>query len=736
MNKDELKKYYLEQLMKMREKLVLFKNCEAKYRLLNDYSAYISALKHIGFLDDEEIKDLYEFIEPGKSNFRNYARGVLNTQKVYESHEDVKKVVDELIEVANDCETYEPELRYIDENEGRKLVMDFFKWVSDDCYNFYIKLLDAKHVISTNEPTLHSFSLLANYDGNLPFIVVGKGKKPTLYYFDVLVHEFGHAYSSYLCRNNSYNVYHSQYSEFFSILFEKLFLQYLEEKHLYLDEVKKIRRYDLSMRLDELKNAILVEELVEKGYIKDRYGFCLMPNVDINDIEEFLAKGYIPDKKEYFEAKKARKNDQEPVKVLDRKQKMLLNLLIKIFKNADHDKLNYESDNKKQIVNLRLKTIVETLGEGNYDNLEEVLIGLTSMKNKTQFRELIQEYTHYSQSPQFINLLLSNLTESEIKLKDEEAVTSLIQVYVEYVFNSNETIKPAIKQIFGSYCDEEDLRYIFNEINNMIKANDTITIDEIKLFCSNILANAISQEPLILEKIVDDLLELVYDKKASIQKRDIMKKYVDEIYTDNELSFAGFIDNVIEALSNSQYNQAFVIIDKFLEHLKASEDDRKKVLKLIRIINEDAKKKITELNKKSLLDAITETLKNRPEYDYHKYIMGRVLASYFASQIKINHTEGLKNAIEFIQLGDTYSYSEVLKMYPTAVFHAKEEIYEALTPEYEYQNGYGHTRRNNSTQEFIDESLFKEFKGTLEHVKGFDKEKHSPKQLFKEYTKR
>ena len=51
-----------------------------------------------------------------------------------------------------------------------------------------------------------------------------------------------------------------------------------------------------------------------------------MPNVDIKDIEEFLAKGYIPDKKEYFEAKKARKNDQEPVKVLDRKQKMLLNL--------------------------------------------------------------------------------------------------------------------------------------------------------------------------------------------------------------------------------------------------------------------------------------------------------------------------------------------------------------------------------------------------------------------------
>ena len=669
MTTEELKESYLLELNKIKEKIYLYRDCEARNRLIRDYNSYVTYLKEIGLIKKEELPEYYEFMDLKKYNFRNWSRFVLNKQKLYKSHKELYGLAQELIQTVNSCNYYEEEMKKINQEEGFKLMEEFFKWVSDDCYEFYCKMRDAKHIAFTNQPTLSSYSLPCNYT-TLPFVVIGKGKTGTnLYVFDVYAHEFGHAYCEYLTRNNSFPMKDSQYLEFFSILFEKMFLQFLEEKHLYLDEIEKIRRYDLHMRADELSRIVVYEELIEKGYIKDRLGFEFYPNIDKKDIIEMITNGHILDKDEYFKLKKAKKEEKKKEllekKKLDPEQVRLIRLLYKAFKDVNFEDFNYDTDEKEKIVKLRLKSLVEELKEGHYQNVCDILISLCSMKkNKSQFRELIQEYTSYHYEVNYLNTMLSHMLDREVKLSQDDIYKTTIINYIITVFNKYGTIPETLEALFGDYLTKEQLDESLNKIMEVLNnVEDDDVLDVFINICHDVFANMFNKDESLFEGLVDKFYSVVYDKRAKVEKREVMKKYVDNLYVTNESSYAPFIANMVDALIDENYIQAKTILNKFLEQMKVEKEDREEILSYVEKINTKAvnNEKIDE--RIQILDALKTLYEHDyPDYDLHTYMLGRVFASYFASQIKNNHTEGLKNAIEFIQLGDTYSYSEVLKM--------------------------------------------------------------------------
>ena len=115
-------------------------------------------------------------------------------------------------------------------------VWDFLQTLGDDVFSIYYNMLLGGNIIRSPEKMANYLGV--SYDAN-PIdnssVVVIDYPKYLEYYFTI-VHEIGHCYQFYLQRNQRDYSTFNPYNEVTSILFEKLFKEYLLNNHIIKDD--------------------------------------------------------------------------------------------------------------------------------------------------------------------------------------------------------------------------------------------------------------------------------------------------------------------------------------------------------------------------------------------------------------------------------------------------------------------------------------------------------------------
>ena len=175
-----------------------------------------------------------------------------------------------------------------------ELVWNFLASLDKDALTIYDKMIENNNIFLINEFDCFGLSVNSLAIDN-PCIIIQNAPKYFDYYI-TLVHEIGHCYQFYLQRNQEQFMGFNPYSEITSLLFEKLFINYLMDNHIlknsydyeledhvyFLNDVSaakvlcnlfinknigNINAYDLSYETSKSKDELLSEMACDCGYI-------------------------------------------------------------------------------------------------------------------------------------------------------------------------------------------------------------------------------------------------------------------------------------------------------------------------------------------------------------------------------------------------------------------------------------------------------------------------------------
>ena len=114
-------------------------------------------------------------------------------------------------------------------------VYDFFASLGNDVLGIYVGMMNHHNILLSNNPDYAGYAL-DTIPLDYPCIVIENIPK-YLQFYTTLVHEIGHAYQFYLQRNQKNFSSFNPFVEINSLLFEKLFCDYLINNHVINDNL-------------------------------------------------------------------------------------------------------------------------------------------------------------------------------------------------------------------------------------------------------------------------------------------------------------------------------------------------------------------------------------------------------------------------------------------------------------------------------------------------------------------
>ena len=173
---------------------------------------------------------------------------------------------------------------YIDYKNISFAMNEFLKYLN--IYDLFHNLLDNK-MIGKSSIINESNLTINNYDNS--YIVIGNFLKHNLLYYDLFVHEIGHAYVNKILKDRKIYNPNSLYKEIIPITFERIFIDYLKENNLInLGDLKRLIINEETMRLVELSYTLKTCDVLKN----DEYQLINNDIFKINDIKEIYSFDY------------------------------------------------------------------------------------------------------------------------------------------------------------------------------------------------------------------------------------------------------------------------------------------------------------------------------------------------------------------------------------------------------------------------------------------------------------
>ena len=286
-------------LLKLREIIMRMPNNITKVNMIDGYAQLLGYYKEICGLTIEETKEYdidTEFVSKYDRKMEKETQKKIN--EITKLSPYIYTKFNEIIEEykKNDFCSYEFELYHrVNKDKLYELVAEFFKYLGKDVGKLYNKIILNNNIFLLDDCDYAGISMNALSIDN-PCIILKNVEEYLSYYF-TLVHEMGHCYQFYLQRNHGHLEVFNPFMETTSLLFEKMFLKFLKEKHEFQ---KELFDYDIENNiyfLNDLSSSKVICELLMKKDVNniDMYTLSYESSVPIEELQRKMVKdcGYI-----------------------------------------------------------------------------------------------------------------------------------------------------------------------------------------------------------------------------------------------------------------------------------------------------------------------------------------------------------------------------------------------------------------------------------------------------------
>lgn len=291
-----MKNELIKELKGLKKKLELMPKSKERELLFIEYYKYYNFLKDLRIIEDNN--DPLEFNNDDDSVSEKTAyRQIYELTELLKNIPMINTIIEKMISYYHDNNFYainNYKKTTINNDNIEDVLDDFFEGLSPDIKKLYNRLLDEEHIYFTTLHDAGGETYFRMFDKLSNIIVDGRGD--SLFNYISLVHEVGHAYQKYLERNNT-NFHNIHYGvEITSILFEKLFIKYLEDNHLFKDQVKLINIWELSSNLNTLAHCKLIGNLLKDDKMRiSPFDLDVNSDLSIEEITNILENdcGYV-----------------------------------------------------------------------------------------------------------------------------------------------------------------------------------------------------------------------------------------------------------------------------------------------------------------------------------------------------------------------------------------------------------------------------------------------------------
>ena len=293
-----MKKELIKELKGLRKRIELMPKSKKRDILFDDYYRYVSFLRDLKIIGNDG--EFYEFNgDEDSANLKIVQKRLNEMIEMVDNTPLLGDIIEKIIEVYHE-NNYYADSTYkdmkIDTRDINRILIDYFRFLDDDILKIYNRLVNEECIYLAPLSNAGGETCFRTFDKLSNIIVNGKGND--LYDYLALAHEVGHAYQKYLERNNT-NLHGFQYGiEITSMLFEKLFIKYLEDNYLFKDQVTAINEWELANNLNTLVHCKLISDVLkEDGSYVDFNDYSVHCNLSEEEIISKLEEdcGYVFD---------------------------------------------------------------------------------------------------------------------------------------------------------------------------------------------------------------------------------------------------------------------------------------------------------------------------------------------------------------------------------------------------------------------------------------------------------
>ena len=296
-----------KQLLSLRELIMNMPNNINKVNMVDGYASLLGYYKEICGLNYEELKKLdidSDFVNKYEKKLAQSTQKKINeiTNLAPYIYDKYNVLINEYKK--NGFCSYEFDLYHrVNKDKLYEITTDFFLSLGSDVAKLYNRIILNDNIFLLDDCDYSGVSINSQYVDN-PCIIIRNVEEYLSFYF-TLVHEIGHCYQFYLQRNHVHLESFNPFMETTSLLFEKMFFNYLKENHIFKKELFDYEIENNIYFLNDLASTKVICELLMNKDIKniDLYDLTYDSSIPINELYKKMINdcGYIMANKLNFE---------------------------------------------------------------------------------------------------------------------------------------------------------------------------------------------------------------------------------------------------------------------------------------------------------------------------------------------------------------------------------------------------------------------------------------------------
>lgn len=296
-----------KRLLSLRETIMRMPSNMNKVNMIDGYAGLLGFYKEVCGLTLDEAKE-YDIDEEFLSKYDRKITKITQNKidEVSEIAPILYKKYDDIINEykKNGFCSYEFSLfKRVNPDKLYEIVADFFKFLGTDVVKLYNQIIKNNNIFLLDDCDYSGVSMNALAVDN-PCIIIRNVEDYLSYYF-TLVHEMGHCYQFYLQRNHSHLEVFNPFTESTSLLFEKMFMFYLKNNHMFLDDLFDYELENHIYFLNDLASSKVIFELLMNKDVRNvnTYDLTYESSVPLYELQRKMIMdcGYIMSNKLNFE---------------------------------------------------------------------------------------------------------------------------------------------------------------------------------------------------------------------------------------------------------------------------------------------------------------------------------------------------------------------------------------------------------------------------------------------------
>lgn len=553
------------------------------------------------------------------------------------------------------------------QDERYKYIEMFFKSLPSEVFNIY------QRIVNKGQFTIQSKSknegvggyCIENKNNDSSFIVVNKTDN-SFSFNTTTVHEFGHAFQNHLLRNYSQISGRDLYCEFFSMLFEEMFIDFLKENRIH-EENCKINRYDeyLVLHAQTLTNELVL------GLCKLGYPIVIDIGLDIPDeIINELLDGYKINRKRV---------DSEDFN-------NSVNMIDDVFneENADYSNFYDALYIEEGIIDDLEKS---RPSKEEYNVFKEYLNKFKEEKDINKLLEILEEFLQDDNIVQCITFLpVVSLIGRLDEINDEENINNF-EVFDLIIDSILAFAAGYVCRINCKFEQDDDLLAYLDLFEECESLDDYLTLFEQQIdcikykfsnICYDLLNNFLNKYKRLFnfedeKEYLSLIKDVLNNKTIDLEERKKLADLYNEIESEsqaeiffNELSMM-YTKSICNEIVKKMYKDKIIDEskkDRYLNRIRKEIDPIEMFKGVMNslicefIYREPTKNIISYIYSKSGV-CLGKTLSFYPQV----YVIDRLLVDFFMKKIREDREQGFKEAVDFIQKVYYMDLKDVLENY-------------------------------------------------------------------------